>query len=43
VTQRASGSTTLIYDVNEWQRRCWRSDLGSPVMCLVLNAPHKPN
>jgi hypothetical protein len=43
VTQRARGSTTLIYDVNDWQRRCWRGDLGSPVMCLVQHGPHKPN
>jgi len=43
VTQRAKGSTTLIYDVNDWQRRCWRSDLGSPVLCLVQHGPHKPN
>ena len=43
VTQRATGSTTLIYDVNDWQRRCWRSDLGSPLMCLVQHGQHKPN
>src|SRR5215813_10613286 len=42
VTQHARGSTTLIYDVNEWQRRCVRIDLGSPVMCLVQHEPHKP-
>src|SRR5262245_60350737 len=42
VTQRARGSTTLIYDINDWQRRCWRTDLGSPVLCLVQDAPHKP-
>jgi len=43
VTQHARGSTTLIYDVNDWQRRCSRSDLGSPVMCLVQHGPQKPN
>src|SRR5262245_56182878 len=43
VTQSARGSTTLIYDVNDWQRRCWRINLGSPVMCLVQHAPHRPN
>jgi hypothetical protein len=43
VTQRARGSTTLMYDVNDWQRRCWHTGLGSPVMCLVQHAPQKPN
>ena len=25
----------LVYDINDWQRRCRRLNLGSPALCLV--------
>jgi len=39
----ARGSTKLVYDFNDWRRRCKRIDLGSPVLCLVQHEPHTPN
>jgi hypothetical protein len=38
----AKGSTRLLYDLNDWQRRCLRTDLDSPVMCLVQHVPFQP-
>ena len=34
VTRDAKGSK-LIYDVNDWQRRCKHPDLDDPALCLV--------
>ena len=34
VTRDAKGST-LIYDVNDWQRRCKHPALDDPALCLV--------
>ena len=34
VRRDASGSR-LLYDVNDWQRRCKRLDLDDPALCLV--------
>jgi hypothetical protein len=32
---RNDAGSTLIYDVSDWQHRCKRVDLDSPVWCLV--------
>jgi hypothetical protein len=41
VTRDATGSK-LIYDVNDWQRRCKRLDHDDPAWCLVRHGT-KPN
>jgi hypothetical protein len=34
VLSDATGSQ-LVYDINDWQRRCRRLNLGDPALCLV--------
>jgi hypothetical protein len=34
--------TELVYDANEWRRRCVHPDLGGPAACLVLRGNQNP-
>jgi hypothetical protein len=35
-------STTVTYDINDWQRRCTRLDIESPSQCLLLRERINP-
>ena len=36
------GGSTLLYDLEEWRRRCRQIALGGPVWCLVARDVTKP-